>query len=202
MATQIPTIIPKDIVAPIYVADYDPDTKKVLMIGVLPNVELVPKFNSIVLNNMGGVDGARTGDSVSDDYTTIIPHNPDSSEYYTFANRVVALFSVFNDKATQGVYFTPTGEEKALLFSTTATAQADYSMWYVKSTQGILGDKTIAILQDRTPITLSEADVKTLSVGVTNYVQACSANYATLYAKLQSDLTTDLTVGWPDNHIS
>ena len=111
-----------------------------------------------------------------------------------------ALGEYLMEQQAKGFFFTPTGTEVAILFSTSSRAQSQY-----------VGANSLArdnpdtpqnfITNSGAPIVLTAADVIKLTNGVASYINATNATYAALVEKVSADYTTDITVGWPDNKL-
>ena len=111
-----------------------------------------------------------------------------------------ALGEYLMEQQTKGFFFTPTGTEVAILFSTSSHAQSQY----VGANSLARDNPTTSqnfITDSGAPIVLTADDVITLTNGVASYINDTNATYASLVAKVNADYTTDITVGWPDNKL-
>ena len=142
----------------------------------------------------------------TDTTSTVLPTSPlDAApvvltEPQKTALALQALGAYLLEEQSKGFFFTPTGTDVAILFSTSSHAQSQYT-----------GANSLAVQEPNTPqnfiptsgapIVLSAADVIKLTNGVASYINATNAAYATLVAKVEADYTTDITQGWPDNKL-
>ena len=111
-----------------------------------------------------------------------------------------ALGEYLMEQQAKGFFFTPTGTEVAILFSTSSHAQSQY----VGANSLARDNPTTSqnfITDSGTPIVLTAADVIKLTNGVASYINDTNATYASLVSKVSADYTTDITVGWPDNKL-
>ena len=118
----------------------------------------------------------------------------------TLSGQQAALASLTAQKKALGVYFQSSGTSAAVLFPSDDTSYANALQQAQTVQLGAWVDGTQWTLADGSSVPLTGADVTALFKKIAAYRAACQNRAAALNAALQSNIDTDLTAGWPDNH--
>ena len=117
----------------------------------------------------------------------------------TIASRTADLEALSTAHQNAGVYVTPSGATSPHLFATDDASQGKILTAFTAAKEGMWVDGSVWKCADGTFVAMTAADVITLAQTAQVYIQKCYANEAVLQQALQTDLNTDLTVGWPSN---
>ena len=117
----------------------------------------------------------------------------------TLDSRMAELEALCQQHMTSGIYFTPSAYTNPSLFDTGAASQSKMLTSFVASSNGLWPTTAVWKIDDGSFVNMTATDVINLAKKSQAYIQACYATEADLQTKLQADLTTDITVGWPSN---
>lgn len=118
----------------------------------------------------------------------------------TLSGQRAALAALTTQKKASGVYFQPSGTSAPVLFPSDDTSYANALQQAQVAQLGAWADGTAWALADGSSVPMSSDDVTALFKKMAKYRGACQNRAAALSKQLESDLNTDLTTGWPDNH--
>lgn len=117
----------------------------------------------------------------------------------TLADRRIALAAERYAKQTAGVLFQASGATAPSLVASDGDSTAMITSSYVAATNGHWSDGMPWKMADGTFVPLTSADMQAMALKVLGYISACFAREAVLSAALATDLSTDITAGWPAN---
>ena len=117
----------------------------------------------------------------------------------TLDSRMAELEALCQQHMTSGLYFIPSAYTTAFLFDTGAASQSKMLTSFVSASNGLWPTTAVWKIDDGSFVNMTATDVINLAKKSQAYIQACYATEADLQTKLQADLTTDITVGWPSN---
>ena len=117
----------------------------------------------------------------------------------TLDSRMAELEALCQQHMTAGIYFTPSAYTTAFLFDTGAASQSKMLTSFVAASNGLWPTTAVWKIDDGSFVNMTATDVIDLAKKSQAYIQACYATESDLQTKLQVDLTTDITVGWPSN---
>lgn len=142
--------------------------------------------------------------SGTDTTSTTLPLSPteQATQELTPAQKVkkalLALGAMLEEKQALGIYYTPAGGTMPILFSTSAHAQDQYNGANTLAKENPTQTQNF-ITEAGAPVTLSASDVIAVTNKAANYINQTNAVYSALFAKVEADPATDITVGWPAN---
>lgn len=146
------------------------------------------------------------------DYNTLLHQpgpgakiNPDGTiatldVIFPLATLRARLAQITASKKGAGVYFQPSGTSAAVLFPSDEASYTNTLQQAQVVQLGAWTDGTQWALADGTFLPINGDDVTALFKKMAKYQAACQNHAAALSKQLESDLNTDLTEGWPDNH--
>lgn len=118
----------------------------------------------------------------------------------TLETQQYQLSGITAQKKSAGVYFKPAAASAEILFP---SSDSDYT-FALQQAQAVMldawTDGTPWNLPNNETIAMTSDDVKGLYKKMAAYRQACQTYSAKLGEELKTNINTDLTVGWPDNH--
>lgn len=117
----------------------------------------------------------------------------------TITSRLADLETLCQEHMVAGIYFTPSAYTTAFLFDTGAASQSKMLTSFVAASNGLWPTTAVWKIDDGSFVNMTATDVINLAKKSQAYIQACYATESDLQTKLQADLTTDITVGWPSN---
>ena len=117
----------------------------------------------------------------------------------TITSRLADLEALCHEHTNAGIYFTPSAYTTAFLFDTGAASQSKMLTSFVAASNGLWPTTAVWKIDDGSFVNMTATDVIDLAKKSQAYIQACYATESDLQTKLQADLTTDITVGWPSN---
>lgn len=126
----------------------------------------------------------------------IVPYVPPK----TLDGQRAVLSGLTNQKKALGVYFQPTSASAAVLFPSDDASYANALQQAQVVQLDAWTDGTAWTLADGSSVPMTGDDVTALFKKLAKYRGACQNRSAALSKQLESDLNTDLTTGWPDNH--